>query len=94
MHDARAGLDNAGWRTAHDSQLQVSGFMGNDRQMGGQPKALIRSGLLLGDEEWGLTYRVAAARVSKGEIWFSNLRGACLCEYVSSCPIPPRRETS
>jgi hypothetical protein len=33
LHDARTERDNAGLRTAHDTQLQVSGFKLNNLQM-------------------------------------------------------------
>jgi hypothetical protein len=41
LRDARAVLDSADLRSAHDSQLQDSGFMGNDRQLGFEWKPLM-----------------------------------------------------
>ena len=55
MRDARAGRDNAGLRSAHDSQLQVSGFEPNDTQMSFRRKTLITSWILRSGRRRGLT---------------------------------------
>ena len=46
LGDAWAGMDNAGLRSVHDSQLQVSGFDPNRTQIGFRRKTLITSGIL------------------------------------------------
>jgi hypothetical protein len=53
--DARAERDNAGLRSAHDSQLKVSEFKRKNRQMGYEPKALMIGDLPGRSKEQGLT---------------------------------------